>query len=75
MAIENARLHQAKIDALEQSKKELEQLNKAKNRALDHLSHELRTLLSVIQGNIRLLKSKTQAQTPPIVREEPPEKI
>jgi len=70
VAIENARLHQARIDALEQSKKELERLNKAKSRALDHLSHELRTPLAVIQGNIRILKRKTQNQTPPIMREE-----
>jgi signal transduction histidine kinase len=70
VAIENARLHQARIEALEQSKKELERLNKAKSRALDHLSHELRTPLSVVQGNIRLLKRKTQSQTPPLVREE-----
>lgn len=70
VAIENARLHQARIDALEHSKKELERLNKAKSRALDHLSHELRTPLAVIQGNIRILKRKTQNQTPPIMREE-----
>jgi signal transduction histidine kinase len=67
--IEIAQLHQARIDALEQSKKELEQLNKAKTKALDHLSHELRTPLAVIQGNIRILKRKTQAQSLPIVRE------
>ena len=70
VAIENARLDQARIEALEQSKKELEQLNRAKSKALDHLSHELRTPLSVIQGNIRILKRKTQAQDPPLVREE-----
>jgi signal transduction histidine kinase len=70
VAIENARLQQARIDALEHSKKELERLNKAKSRALDHLSHELRTPLSVIQGYIRILKRKTQSQTPPIMREE-----
>jgi signal transduction histidine kinase len=58
------------MDALEQSRKELEQLNKAKSRALDHLSHELRTPLAVVQGNIRILKRKTQAQTPPLVKEE-----
>lgn len=46
--IEIAQLHQARIDALEQSRKELEQLNKAKTKALDHLSHELRTPLAVI---------------------------
>jgi len=68
--IEIAQLHQARIDALEQSRKELEQLNKAKTKALDHLSHELRTPLAVIQGNIRLLKRKTQDQTPPLVRKE-----
>ncbi|MCJ7782641.1 MAG: ATP-binding protein [Desulfobacterales bacterium] len=70
VAIESARLDQARIEALEQSKKELEKLNRAKSKALDHLSHELRTPLSVIQGNIRILKRKTQAQTPPLVREE-----
>ena len=70
VAIESARLDQARIEALEQSKKELEQLNRAKSKALDHLSHELRTPLSVIQGNIRILKRKTQTQTPPLVREE-----
>jgi hypothetical protein len=65
VAIENSKLHQARIDALEQSKKELERLNLAKSRALDHLSHELKTPLSVIQGNIRILKRKFQAQTSP----------
>jgi signal transduction histidine kinase len=68
--IEIAQLHQARINTLEQSKKELQNLNKAKSKALDHLSHELRTPLAVIQGNIRILKRKTQAQTPPLVREE-----
>ena len=70
VAIENARLQQARIDALQQSKKELEQLNKAKSRALDHLSHELKTPLAVVQGNIRLIKRKTQIQSPPPIKEE-----
>jgi len=70
VAIENAKLQQARIDSLEHAKKELERLNKAKSRALDHLSHELRTPLTVVQGHIRLIKRKTQMQTPPIVREE-----
>ena len=68
--IEIAQLQQARIMALEESKRELEQLNKVKGKALDHLSHELGTPLSVIQANIRLLKRKTQSQTPPLVREE-----
>jgi len=67
--LEMAQLQKARIDALEQSRKELEQLNKAKSRALDHLSHELRTPLAVIQGNIRILKRKAQALTPPLIRE------
>jgi len=68
--IEIAQLQESRIEALEQSKKELEQLNRAKSKALDHLSHELRTPLAVIQGNIRILRRKTQSQTPPVVREE-----
>jgi signal transduction histidine kinase len=68
--IEIAQLQKARIDALEQSRKELERLNRAKSKALDHLSHELRTPLAVIQGNIRILKRKIQSQIPPLVREE-----
>jgi len=68
--IEMAQLQKARIDALEQSRKELEQVSKAKGRALDHLSHELRTPLAVVQGNVRILKRKTQAQTPPLIKEE-----
>jgi signal transduction histidine kinase len=68
--IDIAQLQKARIDALEQSRKELEQVSKAKSRALDHLSHELRTPLAVIQGNIRILRRKTQAQTPPLAKEE-----
>ncbi|MBP1695226.1 MAG: 35-cyclic nucleotide phosphodiesterase family protein, partial [Deltaproteobacteria bacterium] len=68
--IEIAQLQKARLNALEQSRRELERLNKAKSKALDHLSHELRTPLAVIQGNIRILKRKIQAQTPPLIREE-----
>jgi len=68
--IEMAQLQKARIDAMEQSRKELEQVSKAKSRALDHLSHELRTPLAVIQGNVRILKRKTEAQTPSVVKEE-----
>jgi signal transduction histidine kinase len=68
--IEIAQLQKARIDALEQSRKELEQLNRVKSKALDHLSHELMTPLAIIQGNIRLLKRKTQAQIPPLFDEE-----
>jgi signal transduction histidine kinase len=62
--IEIAQLQQARIDALEQSQKELERLNRVKSKALDHLSHELKTPLSVIRGNIHLLKKKLPAEPP-----------
>ena len=45
-------------------------LRLAKDKVLHHLSHELGTPLSVIQGNIRNLKRKIQVQTPPIAGEE-----
>jgi len=60
--IEIAQLQQARIDALEKSRKELERLNRVKSKALDHLSHELKTPLSVIRGNINLLKKKLTAE-------------
>ena len=59
--IEIAQLQQARIEALEQSRRELERLNRVKSKALDHLSHELKTPLSVIRGNINLLKKKVPA--------------
>jgi signal transduction histidine kinase len=65
LAIENIRLYQARIEALESSRKELERLNRAKTIALDHLSHELKTPLSVIQGSIRILKRKLETQSDP----------
>lgn len=62
--IEIAQLQKARIDALEQSRKELERLSRVKSKALDHLSHELKTPLSVIRGNINLLKKKTSTALP-----------
>ena len=56
--IEIAQLQKARIDALEQSRKDLERLNKVKSKALDHLSHELKTPLSVIRGIVDLLKRR-----------------
>jgi PAS domain S-box-containing protein len=45
-------------EALVKSHQELEQLNRAKTKAVNHISHELRTPIAVIHGNIRLLKRK-----------------
>src|SRR5512139_13632 len=58
-------VHRARIEALEQSQKELELLNRAKSKALDHLSHELKTPLSVIQMRLRIFKRKLQTQASP----------
>ncbi len=44
--------------ALMKSHQALENLNRAKTKAVHHISHELKTPLSVIQGNIRILKRK-----------------
>ena len=68
--IEIAQLQKARFDALEQSRKELERLNIAKSKALDHLSHELRTPIAVIQGNLRNLKRKLHANSSPIAEEK-----
>lgn len=50
-------------EALLQSHRELENLNRAKTKAVNHISHELKTPLAVIQGNIRILKRKIQSQS------------
>ena len=63
-------VHRARIEALEQSQKELELLNRAKSKALDHLSHELKTPLSVIQGRLRIFKHQLQAEASPADREK-----
>ncbi len=47
-------------ESLMKSHKELERLNKGKTKAMDHISHELKTPLSVIKGYIRILKRKLE---------------
>jgi signal transduction histidine kinase len=65
--LEIAQLQKARIEALETSREELRRLNRAKDKALDRLSHELQTPLSVIQGNIRILKQRLQKlDSPPV---------
>ena len=38
----------------------MEQLNRAKTKAMDHISHELKTPLAVIQGNVRVLRRRLE---------------
>ena len=64
--IEMARLQKERIDALKRSQEELERLNRTKSKALDHLAHELRTPLALLQGTIRLLKRRLERQYPEV---------
>jgi PAS domain S-box-containing protein len=50
-------------EVLLRSHKELEQLNRVKTKAVNHISHELKTPLAVIQGNIRLLQRRIEASS------------
>jgi signal transduction histidine kinase len=61
--IEIAQLQKARLESLEQSRKDLERLNTAKGKALDHLSHELKTPLAVIQGYLRIIRRKIEKLT------------
>jgi PAS domain S-box-containing protein len=45
-------------ESLMKSHKELDRLNKAKTKAVNHISHELKTPLAVIQGVTNVLKRK-----------------
>ncbi len=51
-------------EALLRSHRELEQLNRVKTKAVNHISHELKTPLAVIQGNLRVLQRKIEASYP-----------
>ncbi len=51
-------------ESFAKSHQELEKLNRAKTKAVNHISHELKTPLAVIQGNVRLLKNKLQCTAP-----------
>jgi len=62
--IEMAQLQKERIDALEKFRDELERLNRTKSKALDHLAHELRTPIALIQGASRLLKGRLAKRYP-----------
>ncbi|MCX7857723.1 MAG: PAS domain S-box protein [Deltaproteobacteria bacterium] len=45
-------------EALRRSKDELERLNIIKSKAIDHISHELKTPASVLLGSLKIIKKK-----------------
>ena len=55
-------------ESLMKSHRELERLNKAKTKAVDHISHELKTPVAIIQGVTNILKRKFEDVLPPAFR-------
>ncbi len=59
LSVENARVN----EELKKAYQEVRSLNKAKDRVINHLSHELKTPVSILLGSLRLLE-KTLRQLP-----------
>jgi signal transduction histidine kinase len=59
LPIENGSIN----DALERSLQEVQSLNRAKNRVIHHLSHELKTPLSVLSASLSLLSKHLAGAT------------
>jgi PAS domain S-box-containing protein len=60
LPIENARIN----EALSMSYEEVKSFNRAKDRAIHHLSHEIKTPVSVLAASLNLLKKKKEHITP-----------
>ncbi len=56
LSIENARFS----DQLKHSHKELQSLDRAKTKAINHLSHELKTPVSIFGGTLQILEKKLE---------------
>lgn len=54
LSIENARFS----EELKQAYREVSSLNRAKDKVINHLSHELKTPISVLYGSMRILRKK-----------------
>ena len=54
LPIENTRIH----EQLRKSYRELERLNKTKDRVINHLAHELKTPVSILGASMKLLAKK-----------------
>jgi PAS domain S-box-containing protein len=60
LPIENARIN----EALSLSYEEVKSFNRAKDRVIHHLSHEIKTPVSVLAASLNLLKKKKERITP-----------
>jgi signal transduction histidine kinase len=58
LPIENARIN----DELQRSYKEVQSYNRAKDRVIHHLSHELKTPVSVLSASLNLLSKKVNGE-------------
>ncbi len=57
ISIENARFSEAVRDAY----RDVASMNRAKGKAINHLSHELKTPVAVLTGSLQILKKKLEA--------------
>jgi K+-sensing histidine kinase KdpD len=58
LALENA----SQYDNLRKSYEELERLNRVKNKILNHLSHELKTPLAIIEASLNILERRIKVE-------------
>jgi PAS domain S-box-containing protein len=52
-------------ESLIESRNELERLNRAKGKAVNHISHELKTPLALAMASVRILRRKLTGHEPP----------
>lgn len=58
--------HATQYDNLKKSHQELERLNRVKNKILNHLSHELKTPIAIIEASLAIIQRKLAAQSVPL---------